>query len=114
MQVKASTVSALHALLDEERELLLAGDLNALPDLLKRKQGLIEDLGDPVEADLTDLHGKLTRNHALLSSAMDGIRKVSDRLGELRKIRQSLETYDKQGQRQFLGSQATGRMEKRA
>ncbi|MBT26113.1 MAG: flagellar biosynthesis protein FlgN, partial [Rhodobacteraceae bacterium] len=101
-------------LLDEERSLLLQGKLDALPDLLERKRDLVEGLGEPGEADLTDLHSKLTRNHALLNSAMEGIQRVSERLATLKRMRLSLETYDSQGHRQSLDTRAVSRMEKRA
>lgn len=114
MQSNESIVSQLQSLLDEERALLLKGQLDALPDLLDRKRVLIEGLGENPAADLTDLHSKLTRNHALLSSAMEGIRRVSDRLETLKRLRLSLETYDSQGHRQTIGTQHPGRMEKRA
>lgn len=114
MQNKTATMAKLHELLEEERGLLLHGKLSALPELLERKQTLIDQLGDPAETDLSELHSKLTRNHALLSSAMDGIRRVSDRLDSLRKIRLSLDTYDQQGHRQSLDTHAANRMEKRA
>lgn len=114
MQNDETLLSKLHSLLDEERSLLLTGKLDALPDLLERKQTLIEGLQDPEDAELSSLHSKLTRNHALLTSAMEGIRRVADRLETLRRMRMSLETYDSQGQRQSLGTQGSGRMEKRA
>lgn len=114
MQNDETMLSQLHSLLDEERGLLLAGKLDALPDLLERKRALIDGLKDPEDADLSTLHSKLTRNHALLTSAMEGIRRVADRLETLKRIRMSLETYDSQGQRHSLGTQSSGRMEKRA
>lgn len=114
MQTNTDLIAKLQTLLDEERSLLLQGKLDALPDLLERKRTLVGSLGEPAEADLTDLHHKLTRNHALLNSAMEGIQRVSERLTTLKRMRLSLETYDSQGHRQSLDTRATGRMEKRA
>lgn len=114
MQSNELIMSHLQALLDEERTLLLNGDLEALPSILNRKQELIEKLNGTKVPDLTDIHTKLTRNHALLNSAMEGIRKVSDRLEALKQMRQSLETYDSQGHRQSISAPQNGRMEKRA
>ncbi len=114
MQSNELNISRLQTLLDEERTLLLSGDLESLPQLLDRKQDLIENLGDTIGPELTEIHSKLTRNHALLNSAMEGIQRVSDRLAALKQMRQSLETYDSQGHRQSIGTLQKGRMEKRA
>ncbi|MEZ5673954.1 MAG: flagellar biosynthesis protein FlgN [Thalassovita sp.] len=114
MQNETTLVAQLDSLLDEERALLLNGKLDKLPELLDRKRTLVERLDSPPRTDLSDLHAKLTRNHALLSSAMDGIRRVSERLETLKQIHRSLETYDSQGHRRSIGSPHTGRMERRA
>lgn len=114
MQNKDTLITQLHALLDDERALLLKGKLDALPALLERKRKLIEGLEMPPQTDLSDLQSKLTRNHALLSSAMEGIQRVSDRLETLKQMRQSLETYDRQGHRRSITAIQPGRMERRA
>ncbi len=114
MNRRLTKTSRLTALLEEERKLLLQGQLNSLPDLLERKRVLVEELRDSPPEDLSALHALMARNHVLLGSAMAGIRRVTDRLDALRRMRLSLETYDSKGHRQSLGTSPTGTMEKRA
>lgn len=114
MQNKETLIKQLHALLDDERALLLKGKLDALPAILDQKRKLIEGLETSPHTDLSDLQSKLTRNHALLSSAMEGIQRVSNRLETLKQMRQSLETYDRQGHRRSITAIKPGRMERRA
>lgn len=106
--------ASLIGLLEEERTLLLKGDLAGLSGLLDRKQSLIEQLQANPEGDLSAVHDKLTRNHALLGSAMEGIRQVSERLEALKRTRLSLATYDRQGHRQTIDTTTSKRFEKRA
>ncbi|WP_319825046.1 hypothetical protein [Thalassovita sp.] len=114
MKTENPVTARLSTLLEEERHLLLKGRLNDLPALLERKRALIEELGPPARADLSALHDRLTRNHALLNSAMAGIRRVADRLETLQRTRGALETYDSRGHRKSLGTHPAGKVEKRA
>lgn len=115
MQDNKATLKALRALLDEERRHLLAGELTKLPDLLERKQTLVDQLEEadnPV--DLHALQDRLTRNHTLLTSAMEGIQRVSTRLDTLKRLRKSLETYDRVGRKTSIPTAHSGKVEKRA
>lgn len=114
MNTEKPVTARLSTLLEEERRLLLKGRLNDLPALLERKRALVDELGTPPREDLSGLHDRLTRNHALLNSAMEGIRRVSDRLEMLKQMRGSLETYDSRGHRKSLGTHPSGKVEKRA
>lgn len=107
----------LDALLEEERDALLKGDLDALPDLLARKERLFDEIQDltEVQADaLEGLHAKTLRNQALLESALAGIQSIVDRMNTLRRVRNSLETYTNQGQRQAVQLTSGRQLEKRA
>jgi flagellar biosynthesis/type III secretory pathway chaperone len=102
-------------MLEEERTFLLKGDLAKLPELLKRKQALVDRLEASAEpVDLQTLHDRLTRNHTLLTSAMEGIQKVSTRLDTLKRLRKSLETYDSTGRKNAIPTDHAGKVEKRA
>lgn len=108
---------ALDSLLEDERHALIAGDLSAISRLLERKAILFEQLreaspGDP--SDLTALQTKVVRNQALLDGALRGIRAVADRMGSLRRIQKSLETYDRSGRRNSIVTGAANKIEKRA
>ncbi len=111
------TIDALNALLDREQAALLAGDLGALEPIAEEKEQLLAELRD-VEIDARDelqrLHDQLDRNRDLLLGAMEGIRSVVDRIRELRQLRRSLDTYNKEGLRQSLATERDHQLERRA
>ena len=110
-------ISDLDSLLDEERGALLAGNLEGLSRLHDRKAGLIEALSrfDANEVrSLADLNAKVERNQALLDSALDGIRSVARRLAAIRRVRQSLDTYDSRGRKKCVDLDVERSVEKRA
>ena len=112
-----TNLSALDDLLDAERAALLVGDLDLIARLTDRKAALIDALGQaqPRHHDaLSDLSGKVARNQVLLDNALDGIRSVSRRLSVLRRVRQSLDTYDEQGAKRSIDIHPEGSVEKRA
>jgi hypothetical protein len=82
-----------------------------------RKEALIDALNaqDPgAKTDLVSLQGKVNRNQALLDGALQGIRKVAGRMSAFRKIRHTLETYDKTGRKQSIQGEVDHQIEKRA
>lgn len=110
-------INRLDALLEDERRALLDGDLDAIASLMERKEALIDTLNaqDPGEQrDLEALQGKVDRNQALLDGALEGIRKVAGRMAAFRKIRRTLETYDRSGRKQAIQGEAEHQIEKRA
>lgn len=111
------TIDQLDELLDRERRLLLDGDLQALSDLHAEKSMLINRLNGLDEADrpnLLSLRDKVDRNQDLLNAAMEGIRAVSQRLAEVRRIRTNLETYDSDGKKRAVKTRPDRSLEKRA
>ncbi|KPA20321.1 FlgN protein [Shimia sp. SK013] len=110
-------VGEIDALLDEERDLLTAGALNSLQDLLDRKEALFEqlrDLEDASEENLSALRVKSERNQPLLEASMRAVRSVADRMKDLSRVRNSLETYTNQGERYAVPMTAGRKLEKRA
>ncbi|QPM91299.1 hypothetical protein [Pseudooceanicola algae] len=110
-------IDELDVLLEKERDALVHGKLDILPDLLEQKEGLIDALNeiDGLEAlQLQPLRGKVLRNQALLDGALRGIRTVANRFSTLRKIRRTLETYDDQGRKSALVAKHDNKLEKRA
>ena len=98
-------IDSLQELLEEERTALIEGKLNALPDLLERKEALFEELStlqeeEEIDADdLAPLQEGFARNQQLLESAQAGLRATQERMGTLRRVRTSFESYDNRGQR---------------
>lgn len=108
---------ALDAVLESERKALLAGNLDAIGELLQEKENLIEELSilDEFEADaLSDLTGKMKRNQDLLDGALEGIRAVAGRLAAMRRVRSTLDTYDSSGTKQSIEIGQDASVEKRA
>ena len=107
----------LDALLEEEREALLTGALHRIEELMQRKSALIDTYvlasADKPDA-LADLQGRLGRNQVLFDQALAGIRNVAARLGTLRRLRKTLETYDRNGQKSALVTSEENRLERRA
>jgi flagellar biosynthesis/type III secretory pathway chaperone len=110
-------IDELDTLLDRERQALVDGDLELLRRMLAQKQSLVEKINnlDMLERDsLAHVHDKVTRNQELLNSAMEGIRAVANRMADLRRVRQSLETYDQSGHKTRFETQGHSNVEKRA
>ncbi|WP_116597636.1 flagellar biosynthesis protein FlgN [Primorskyibacter marinus] len=105
---------ALDDLLNAEREALLSGDLDQIGRMVSQKETLVADLSGADVSDISRLQQKLARNQILLDRALLGIRSVANRLGSLRRIRRSLETYDQTGRKSALESTNQNRVEKRA
>ena len=107
----------LDQLLEEERAALLEGDLARIAAIVDTKAALIEDLrnADPAQAsEIAPLQSKLRRNQELFDQTLAGIRNVAARLGDMRRLRREMETYDKQGKRTTISEPAQTRLEKRA
>ncbi|MFP4239152.1 MAG: flagellar biosynthesis protein FlgN [Rhodosalinus sp.] len=116
MTAADDVLDRLDRLIEEERVMLRAGQLSALADLLERKEWLVQRLAEAGAPDRAhpDLKRKIARNQALLDGALAGLREVARRLGRVRDLRQTLETYDSDGRRAAVVTPGQGRMERRA
>lgn len=118
--VEIPLIDSLQELLDDERTVLIEGKLDALPDLLERKEALFEELtqlqeDDEIDTDdLAPLQEAFARNQRLLESAQAGLQATQERMTTLRRVRTSFESYDNRGQRQSVQLSAGQRVEKRA
>lgn len=95
--------SELLEILEEERALLLDGEVQALGELIPRKTAAVAALGDQDAEILADLQAFATRNEELLQSAIAGVKSARERL-EGRKGHDGFQTYTAQGNRQVIGS----------
>jgi hypothetical protein len=110
-------LSDLDDLLDRERMTLLEGDIDGMTRSLREKERLIDALSDldlTRDADLGKIQVKVLRNQKLLDSALEGIRSVANRISTLRRIRDTLETYDQSGRKTTIAGMSGGQIEKRA
>lgn len=107
----------LYALLEEERELILAGRFSDLTKTAMCKEKLVQEVASKNPNDDAILHRiskRLERNRALLTSVVDGLRAASSRLGMLRQTRDSLGFYDREGRKENRTIQSAKALERRA
>lgn len=101
-----SDIATLAALLEDERAAILSGTFDEVTRLSTQKESLLEKVGRQ-SATLPELRGiaaSVSRNQTLLASAIDGVRAVSARLGDLRRARDGFETYGPAGDRSRVGT----------
>lgn len=112
-----SLVESLDDLLEQERQALLKGNLDAISAILSQKEATLNQFpslkGSQTE-NLATLRAKVSRNQALLDSALRGIREVSDRMNALRRAQRSLETYDRGGNKSVVVTRPEHQVERRA
>lgn len=109
-----TTIEELDRLLDDERAALLAGDLDALPAIVERKEDLTVRLATATPTpEAGRLRAKSQRNAELLAAAGKSLRGVIRRMTEIRSANGPLKTYGQDGTQRTLGSVA-GSFEKRA
>lgn len=91
---------ALERLLDQERQLILAGKIEMLSRIGPEKERLLSRLGQgrAMSPELDRLRRKADRNQQLLEATARGIRNVSRRLAAMKSRKAQLSTYDRGGQ----------------
>ncbi len=110
-----SVPDALERVLDQERQMLLSGNIEALAQLAPHKERLLTQL-PTARAEQTvveKLRQKADRNQELLRATAKGIRAVTRRLEILRRQKSELRTYDAGGQSMNLAKRGN-KIEKRA
>lgn len=113
-----NALARLETILEQERAALLKGELDQLQGLFREKEQVLTSLktekNSKDDAYVHSLQQKMLRNQTLLESAIQGIRTVKDRVLEIRKVRDSLETYDGNGHRMEVVVGRPSKLEKRA
>ena len=109
--------ASLDTLLEREKQALLMGVFDNLPEICREKTRLLEVLEElpPEErTSLNQLQRAANRNQELLRSALAGIRDVAERVAQLRRVRDTLDTYDANGRMSSLHVTKTDKLAKRA
>ena len=117
MQNSDALITRLDILLDAERDVLLTGNVTDMAEIAREKEEILEQLSALDESyleGLTPLNDKIRRNHVLLDQALNGIRRVSKKLSEIRTMRKAFDTYDQKGRKMTISSKNTNSFEKRA
>lgn len=111
-------IRQIDRILDEERALLLSGNLGKLNSISDEKSNLIGQMDQkwqaPANAEVRRVLDKAGRNAQLLAHARDGLKAALFRLAEIRKIQNGLETYGPRGDRLRLKAEKANRLERRA
>ncbi len=103
----------LRRLLQQERGLLLAGQLDRLPELALRKEVIAAQLAGAGASALQDLRSAAGENHRLLRAAQDGLRAALTRLAAIRTANHGLTSYAADGSSRHHAA-ATTTVERRA
>ncbi|WP_323763747.1 flagellar biosynthesis protein FlgN [Marinovum sp.] len=114
---ETAILDELNDLLEIERAALLQGEIDKVGRVLDTKEKLLRELTACAPADTKDLDElriKLSRNQELIENAMKGIEAVAKRFSTIRKVRKSLQTYDRSGHRKMIDITPGGRLERRA
>lgn len=94
----------LLALLEDERKAILAGRIDALPDLTLRKLTSMDALLNVPQdtSAIARIAVMLARNARLLASARDGLAAAHARLAAIKAVRDGLEVYGADGSRTVI------------
>ena len=114
---QSDLIRKLDALLDVERAALLDGNLEKLSGLVEEKEALIDALNKSEfeqAEQLQPVNDKVRRNQVLLEQALEGIRSVARKLGDIRQSRKSFNTYTRQGHKNRIEPDPKASVEKRA
>lgn len=98
-------------LLDAERAAILEGAFDRLARLAARKEALLVQCQSELRSSRVQLRRiarYVDRNQRLLGAALDGVRDATMRLKALRNVRETLVTYDSQGQMARVASGPPG------
>ena len=104
-------------LLVSQHALLVSGDFQALKRLEADKEKVIaaiQPMSKKDHHDLKHLRVLAEHNQQLFKKALKGIQDVNKRLESLRKVRDSIDTYDRSGRWVSVEPQRSKDLEKRA
>lgn len=106
---KSKPEDAIFSLLEEERQIILGGDLSKLEALLLKKEKLIERLtrSDVDAVKLEAIKQAEQHNAVLYKAAMAGLKAVSAKLKAIVETQSGLGTYGTDGKKQGAGSVTT-------
>ena len=104
----SKVIQQVEDVLVAERALLVSGDFKALERLEVDKEKVIAAIRPMSEKDLQELRhlrGLAEHNQQLFKQALKGIQDVSDRLESIRKVGETIDTYDHTGRRVSVETQ---------
>jgi len=104
----SDAIRRLKTLLEDERQALLAGDLERVAALIGEKTVLTNRLEKAPLVELEAMSGLLSRNAALLLAARDGVTDVVTTLRKQTAARTTLSTYDSAGRPARISNTRSG------
>lgn len=96
------TIARLIDQLRLERDVIRNGEFSALPELVARKEALLEALKGTPARRLLAAQEMALENQRLLDAALKGVRAVQTRLAAIRQASKSYTSYDRLGRAQTI------------
>lgn len=106
-------LSAIHRVLQDERNAIRTGNFDELPDLIARKEVLLDAVYTTDVHDLDTLRQGLQHNQKLIEAAISGLRTAGQRVDQIVAVARKCTTYDRNGQAQHMVN-ANAALERRA
>ncbi|KQB14582.1 hypothetical protein H9N28_17280 [Rhodobacter capsulatus] len=106
-------IARLIDLLRLEKDVIRNAEFAALPDLVSRKEVLMEELKGTPARLLLAAQEMAIENQRLLDAAIKGVRSVQARLAEIREASKSYTSYDQHGKARKISPEG-GSVERRA
>ena len=98
--MQQNEIDAFCDLLDQERDAIIAGHLDRLPNFSDRKINAFDTLKsqDAASRHIKIAQDRLTRNATLLKAAIDGVQAAQSRIAALDDVHKTLRVYSADGQ----------------
>ncbi|WP_444453495.1 hypothetical protein ACTTAI_20445 [Rhodobacter capsulatus] len=106
-------IARLIDLLRLEKDVIRNAEFAALPELIARKEKLLDELQGTPARLLLDAQEMALENQRLLDAAIKGVRSVQARLAEIREASKSYMSYDQNGKARKISPEG-GSIERRA
>ena len=106
-------ITRLIDLLRLEKDVIRNAEFSALPELVSRKEALMEELKGTPARLLLGVQAMAVENQRLLDAAIKGVRSVQARLAEIRGASKSYTSYDQHGKARKISPEG-GSIERRA
>lgn len=104
------SISALHHVLDQEADALLAAQYDRLAAIAARKEQLLEEVTDQPREVLSTLSARLHHNASLTERALAGFREGQAEIMRAREAAARLNSYGPSGQSTVIESPTPGKI----
>jgi flagellar biosynthesis/type III secretory pathway chaperone len=117
MAMPDTLVKDLNAILEQERDALLGGNIAVFENLIAQKAKILQTIGELPKEELRRFEGmkpRLLRNQKLAQSAIKGMRIAIKRAKDIKDVSLGLRTYKKDGSGRSIAMRTLGGFSKRS